>query len=533
MEPPLWAPQQRGLDGIDEAIARGKRRVLLTSPTGSGKSRMMRERVRKALGDGKSVILYTNRKMLLEQTAKAFDEAGIHYGIRADGYKPRLLERVQLSSIQTEDQRVYQTERWELHRADEVLIDEAHVQKGDVAGRIIQDHLERGADAVIGFTATPLDLDDVYEELVVAGNTSDYRACGALVPAITYAPDEPAAFLKPNKTQPGSPLEPVDDTEVTEKKVAKAMPPKRLFGRVLEHWKILNPEQRPAILFAPGVKESLYFAEQFYANGIPAAHVDGSDIWINGKFFEADSTARDYLRECSETGRVKIVCNRYVLREGIDWPHLYHGIFATTFGSAASYLQSGGRLLRQWYVNSRPQLDHVIIQDHGGNWHRHGSLNSDREWDLSYTARLYSAIRKRRLRERDQAEPIVCPRCHCLRLWGRECFKCHYVCHTRSRLVLETDGKLKEMKGDIYQPRRLHPNRPLIERKWRSCYFRAKKSRNAMTFEQAMALCAMEMNWMYPPTTLPLMPTRELDWFRAVKDVPTNLLIGDPHAISN
>src|SRR5688572_17042082 len=85
-EPPLWPHQQLAIDRINFALASGLARVCLQLPTGGGKSRvaehLARERVRDAVG----VVIYTNRRMLMEQLVRDFDRAGIPFGIRADGY---------------------------------------------------------------------------------------------------------------------------------------------------------------------------------------------------------------------------------------------------------------------------------------------------------------------------------------------------------------------------------------------------------------------------------------------------------------
>lgn len=497
----LWPHQRRAIDDVSALMNRGCKRILVTSPTGGGKTVIME----KLLEWGFSSVLYTNRIALREQTGQRLAAAGFEFGVRAAGVKPRLLEKVQLSSIQTERARVYQKKKWELHDASLVLVDEAHLQAADTALQVMQDHVETGA-TIVGMTATPIGLGHAYDELVVAGTTSELRECGALVPAVTYAPDEP---------DPQG-LKETADGGLTEPSVRKAMPPRHLFGRVIDNWRRLNPDQKPTILFAPGVKESLYFAEQFQAQGVDAAHIDGENVWIRGQWYDPSPEVRTMLRKEAETGGVKVVCNRFVLREGIDWPFLYHGIFATAFSSLSSYLQSGGRLLR-----AHPSLDHVIVQDHGGNWHRHGSLNSDREWNLEHSHRVITGVRAQRLREKSEPEPIVCPRCSAVRLWGRQCERCGHESRTRSRQVLQSDGTLKEMKGDIYKPRRRF-NKPGFVQQWRSMYYRAKNA--GMTFAQAEAVFAKEHDWIWPPRTLPLMPLRETDWFLRVADVPYDQL---------
>lgn len=503
---PRWPQQQRAFDGVTSAIEGGAKRICLTSPTGSGKTRMMIDLIEWATERRWPVAQYTNRRMLLDQTKEVLESHGIQVGIRAAGFKPAILKAVQLCMSQTEASQVLQKKRRELHRAGLVLIDEAHAQKGEQMQEIIRQHVEQGAIPV-GVTATPLDIGDIYDELIVAGNMSDCRACGALIPAQTFAPDEPD--LKHIKQY-------AVGADLSEGDNAKVMMRPGVFGRVLQHWEKLNPNRRPTLLFAPGVKESIWFAEQFREAGIRSAHIDGNDIWLDGEFYESNPELRAEIGKLSESGEVPVVCNRFVLREGIDWPWLYHAIFATVFGSLTSYLQSGGRLLRAY-----PGMDSVIVQDHGGNWWRHGSLNADREWNLGLTNHRAVSERHERMRDKKDPEPICCPKCHALRLSGRECPKCGFAYHGQSRMVVQVDGTLKPRKGDIFRARTVQ-ERPNTEKVWERYFYSQRKADH--TFAQARAWFFHEEHY-WPPKTLPLMPKHDGDWFCKISDVPRDRLI--------
>lgn len=495
--PELWPHQVRTLSAIEQAIQSGHKRICVTAPTGAGKSLTMRERIRTT---GKPSIIYTNRRMLREQMSGGLDGDGLEHGVRAAGSAPELWRDVQVSSIQTEASRVYKAGHWELHKAAEVHVDEAHAQKADTAKKVMQDHLAQGA-AILGWTATPVDIGDCYDHLIVSATNSELRECGAHVRCVTYGPDEPdLRHIGPVKV----------GEDLSESQNRKAIMRPGIFGRVQKWYDKLNPDRRPAILFAPGVKESLWFAEQFQAAGINAAHIDGEEVFIMGQRFPSSREVRQQLAEASQSGEIQVVCNRFVMREGIDWPWLYHCIFACVFGSLGTYLQAGGRLLR-----SHPSLTETCLQDHGGNYHRHGSLNADRVWDLRYTSHMVSSLREERLRDKQEDEPIVCPECGKVRAGGAVC-QCGYRCSQRSRRVVMADGSLKQMEGPVYKPLRVK-EQANTQQVWERIYQRAKRS--GMTFRQARGLF-MHENYYYPPKTLPFMPKNDLDWFRKVKDVP-------------
>jgi superfamily II DNA or RNA helicase len=390
-----WPHQVRAIEETLTAIARGERRICVTSPTGGGKTRMMHDLAQHYLDAGKKVVLYTNRKMLVDQTSGDLIDAGLYHGVRAAGYEDERDHPFQISSIQTENSRVFKRQRWLLHAADFVLVDEAHQQTATVARKLLDNHVQNGA-VIVGFTATPLDLRGLYNRLIVAGTISELHSCGALVRCNHFGPDEPDV-RKFKRLQAGK--------DLSERDNRAAMMRPGIFGRVWTHFEMLNPERKPTILFAPGVPESVWFAEQFFAKGVAAAHINGEYLWVNGQWYRSSKEARDDVLAGSKESRIVVLCNRFVLREGINAPWMAHGIFATVFGSLQSYLQSGGRLLR-----ASASLEFITLQDHGGNWWRHGSLNADREWHLDDTCAGVAHLREDRLRhKRERANPSAAP----------------------------------------------------------------------------------------------------------------------------
>lgn len=511
-----WPPQLRLFNGILDAIQRGRTRICGTLPTGGGKSWVICELVKHYLDMGKRTSTYTNRRLLIDQLVKTFNAAEIDHGIRAAGRVPDLDARCQISSIHTEHSRVVKRKQWDLHKADLVVIDESHLFQNPMAKDIKERHLAQGA-VVVEITATPLDLErDFCEELVVGGVMSDLRACGACVPAIYYGCSEPD--LKHIGKKAIQRLEAGED--LTERDNAKAIMVPGIFGNVFDEYQRLNPEGRPTILFAPGVGESLMFAEYFHSKGVSSAHIDGEEVWVNGDVQRSRSGNRSAIIEGTRTGSIRILCNRFVLREGIDCPWLQHGIFATVFGSLQSYLQSGGRLLRACAGKSA-----VTIQDHGGNWHRgFGSLNDDHHWQLGDTAKRISQGRIERLRAMDRddgsrppREPVCCPQCRMILVSWR--CPCGFTVDPKkkSRPVIQADGTLIEMPGDVFVPRKTSM-RSNTESLWQKVYWQTRNSKSRMTFSQALGYFYYQHHY-YPPPTIHKMPKDPADIACAVADV--------------
>ncbi len=504
-----WPHQQFVLSELPRLIAAGEKRICITSPTGGGKTLMQCDELETAAENRQTAALYTNRKLLTEQTIKRLTERGISFGVRAAGFDDllNLDAPIQICGLQTEMARVFGSQKWMLHRSDRVVIDEAHLQKSESMLRVIALHEQHNA-VITGYTATPVGVNHIYSKLVIAGTTSQLRSCGALVPCMVHAPSEiDSTGLKPQASG-----------EFSLGELKKRINVPVIFGQVYEHWKRLNPDARPAILFAPGVPESLWFAKLFEEKGIVAAHIDGDDVYVDGETHGSNRDVREQVIASFRSGEIKVLCNRFVLREGIDIPECYHGILATPIGSVTSYVQIVGRILRK-----HPTTPEVILQDHGGNFWRHGSPNADRDWESVWGLSDYHIGQQRieKMREKTEPDPIVCPQCGAVRMKGAECYRCGHRHDKSVRMVIQKNGSLKAMVGDIFKPRKTS-NMPDSHKKWEQMFWRMRKS--GRTFKQAEGFFYHEHGY-WPEHNLPLMPTDQLDWNRRVEDVPFDRLI--------
>lgn len=501
----LWPHQPIACDAVEEAFSSGKTRVCLMMPTGAGKTATAIEILKQWLARDKSAIFYSSRKSLTAQTEAKFKEAGLRFGMRAAGFERDLLLPLQIGSLQTENARDIPP-----HFADLVIIDELHMCGGETAKKLVDIHMKDGA-CLLGLTATPIDVYPMAEHLIIGASVRELQRQGILVPAMHYGPDEPDMQS----------LDICDDiSEKTAKKLF-AFQSSNLFGRVLEWYNKLNKHRKPCILFAPGTEEGVWFAQLFARNGVNSAHIDGDVVWTPGSgFVPSTPEARQEVIDGLKYGLYKIVTNRFVLREGIDVPEVEHIILATVCSQTGTYLQAVGRGMRSCLWTNKKQL---IVQDHGCNWGRHGSVNADREWVLSESDRVIRAKRADYHQNNPDKEPSRCGACgqiitrrKCMCGWERPPGK-------PSRPVFMKDGTLKLITGDIF-PARIRRSFKNTAQLWQKCYWRSLRSKTHMTFRQAEGLFFYE-NRYWCPRDLKYMPRESADWVRPVSEVPRDRLI--------
>lgn len=533
-----WPHQRTGVEQTIEALSNGTNSVCLTAPTGSGKTSMEIALAKWQVEDvGKKVLCLTNRILLTDQTRQVFQADGVPVGVISSSMKH--LERedspIQIATIQTILARRRSSPAYWVD-ADLLLIDEVHQQASGESADLINEYKSRGC-RVCGVTATPLGVSNVCDELIVAARTKDLQDDGILCSASWFAPSElDTRQLVKAKV----------DLNLSENEARRTWGPlkgdnairTRIVGNILQHYQKLHPTQTHTLAFAPGVKESLWAAQFCASQGIRAMHVDGEDFWVDGEMHDRKRDDRLFQdsREAWRDGHIKIIWNRFVLREGVDEPQIKCIILATPIGSYRSFLQMVGRGLRK-----HESKEKCIVIDHGGAWWRHGSVNVNVDWEDVYDCEDPDVLSKNRIaKQRESGEPMgqVCPNCGGVHRPKKRLVVCQYCGHQLhlgkpSRQILQSDGQLTNVTGEPVKKWNIK-NTPEAQKIWEGLYWHDVKHKGGeSTFNQLYSQFHYRTAEMagskrqpvyylayYPPRDLPFMPRNRNDWHGKTSDIP-------------
>lgn len=414
---------------------------------------------------------------------------------------------VSVESVGSRD--VYDIEVEKTHRffANGILVHNCHIQKSQVMKDLLFAYKERGAMIVL-LTATPVEMGEWADTIVVGGKLSEWRACGALVPVYCYSISQPdLSKVKRNAT--GEYV--LDDRK-------RKIFTQHIVGEVIENWERLN-NGSPTMAYAPGVPESVWLTQEFNKRGHNFAHVDATKCVVDGVEHKLDRALWNDIMSRLEDGSITGLFSRFKAREGIDLPKAGHCVLATPVGSVASYLQIVGRVMR-----SAPGKENAILQDHGGVYHHHGSPNHDRDWETLWKMRESVASNEHmdRMREGTEQEPIRCSSCGMERTAGPKCPGCGLESTRSLRKVVMESGTIKEVEGDLI-PKTRRIRRHDTEKKWAKMYFGFKRKGSNQTFSQMEAFFCKQHGYR-PRRDLPFMPVTDMDWKLPVKDVPVDRL---------
>lgn len=315
--------QQRAIADVRRAYLR-TRRVLLVAPTGFGKTATAAALIGWAVAKGRRVLFAVHRREIVRDTLRRLEAAGVPCGLVMAGARATDAP-VQVCSIQT------LVAREAAPPADLIVWDEAHHCAAETYREIAAQY--PGAWH-LGLTATPeradgVGLRDAFDQLVVGATVRELQQSGYLAECDVIAP--------------------------ATRMDALAMEPTTAWEKYAEG--------RPTVVFHRTVEESLRFARGL---GSVCAHIDGSMIRAH----------RDAQLEAFARGRVQVLSNVYVLTEGWDAPRAKVCILARGCGSAATYLQMVGRVLR------RNGDERALVVDLAGCTHEHGLPDEDRTFTL-------------------------------------------------------------------------------------------------------------------------------------------------------
>jgi DNA repair protein RadD len=432
MTPPELRPYQIENVAALAAIAPGAR-VLNVGPTGSGKTVIFCELIRRQVARFRRVLVIAHRREIIAQTSRKLYENGVRHGIIQAGFDPRPMEPVQVASIATLYVRAVRSEAMRLPPADLVIVDEAHHSIAHTYSKIIERYPEA---TVIGFTATPCrgdgrGLGGIFKSMIEMPQVAALIEQKHLVPTLCYAPVDPD--LRGVKTQAG-------DYAVGQ--LERRMNTDKLVGDIVTHWHKYG-QGRPTVVFAVGVAHSIHLRDEFLKSGVTAEHIDGS----------TPKDERDAILKRLASGATTIVTNCMVLTEGWDCPEVGCCILARPTKSMGLFRQMIGRGLRP----AAGKINNILL-DHSGAVYRHGLPEDHVAWSLSANHKATAPAHEAR-KQHDKKGLLDCPACHTLsiRLGGQLCPNCGWQPKRAGEFVATADGELGlvrdgKAKANTYNP---------------------------------------------------------------------------------
>jgi superfamily II DNA or RNA helicase len=419
--------QQRTIDIIRDRLRSGIKRLIVTLPTGSGKSIIMGAIAKMCTDKGNKVLALMHRRQLVDQLSDRFEDCGVGSGIVMAGIDAELSNKVQIGTIQTYARRIGFEEYdwatgdasrpWE-HDASLVLVDECHRS----LSKKFQDTLKIYHDKiVIGFTATPalstgVSMGHYYQDLIQPVTVKELINCGALVPGVYYGLNAPD--LKGIKIIAG-------DYEKRELDSRTNTP--KIVGDIVLNWSRIAAGKK-TIVFAVNVKHSKAIVHEFLRHDIPAEHLDAHS--------PDDKRAETISRFVS--GETKIISNVGLYTEGTDIPSIECICLARPTKSLGLYIQMVGR-------GARPSegKHNFTILDHGKNINEHGFYEDDIQWVLDGKELTYCKNEKRPPHEKHKMQ---CKICNAVFV-GDTCPVCYTKIENYGKKIEAIEYELKELKN--------------------------------------------------------------------------------------
>jgi len=414
--------QEEAVERVRRAIRDGRRRILLTLPTGAGKTATGSHILAAALMKGSRSMFVAHRTEIIDQTVSTFYRFGVtQLGVvRAKDPRRNESQPIQVCSIATLARRAH------LRDIKVVVIDECH---RSCAATYKQHLFDAYPEAVfLGLTATPVRADgkplgEQWQELVQGARYSELIEGGHIVAPLVYStpvlPD-----LATVHTSQG---------DYDQKELEEAVNRRALIGDLLTQWQKLHGGRR-TVAFAVSVAHSKAIVDVFRGAGIRAEHLDGT----------TPEDERRAMLERLRTHETQLVSQCAVLQEGWDQPECKCLLIARPTKSLGLWMQMAGRCLRPWSPMPSESSVQPLILDHGGNYDRHDAPHLDREWSL--TAKPKKA---------GVAPTKMCPECYAyVGASAAVCEHCGYVFvvkETKPPAPIPVDLALRTLMGEDAQ----------------------------------------------------------------------------------
>lgn len=343
--------QQQGMQRIFYEWKQGVQSVLFQMPTGTGKTVLFSEIVKKGWEHERKVLIIVHRTELVEQITKKLTAKNIEVGLVNSGSKADYEHNVHVAMIQTLCRRKKHPD------ADLVIIDECHHATAKSYQKLWDIYPQA---KFLGVTATPIRLngqgfDKQFQTLISSMQVKEFIEQGHLADIKTFVGVTPN--LKNVEKRKG---------DYVTNQLGKVMLNNGLMVNLIKSYQ-KHAQDKSAIVFAVNIEHSKEIAERYNEAGIAAAHIDSS----------TPERERKELLEQFKTKEIKVLCNVEIITEGFDFPECEVVQLARPTKSLALYLQMVGRVMRP-----AKGKEYGLILDNAGLWQEHGLPTRDREWTL-------------------------------------------------------------------------------------------------------------------------------------------------------
>jgi len=444
----LYPHQEKQINKLRQSMKRHKR-VLMQSPTGSGKSVMAASMIASARQKGSKSLFVVPRRELLRQMKDTFNNFDIPYSHVAPGYSFNPEADTHIASLMSLKSKLSYL------KPNVVFVDETHFGAATL-DRVVDYYTKQGC-WIVGLSATPVKLSgqglDCWYDDMVQGESlrwlidnkwlSDYRA---------FAPSH--VDLSGVKTVAG---------DYAKGQLSELMEQDRvLVGNAVKHYKE-HASGKLNVTYCVSVKHSEIVAEEFRNQGVPAMSISGKT---------PDDERRRIIRAFANR-EIEVLTNCDLLTFGFDLAS-NAGVDDVTVEcmsdlrptkSLALQCQKWGRVLRR---KDYPAL----IFDHANNFQTHGMACENRQWTLES---------KETGKRSDEKNIAVreCPKCFRCHKPSPVCPGCNYIYPVEERKIKEVEGDLKEIKA-IERKKKKAARAKKVERNRNLPPEAKKKARNAM-----------------------------------------------------
>lgn len=418
----LLPDQSESIEATATVMRRGVKSVLLQGATGSGKSYIASELVRRARAKNKRVMYSVPRRELIRQMAGTFTDFGMQYSYIAAGYSENPLAQLQIASTDTLKSRLNR-----IAAPDLAIIDETHFG-AEGLDRIIK-WLKANGSYIIGLSATPWRLSGMglgcwYDEMVCGPSVrwlidnkrlSDYRAFAPSTLDLSQIDVRAGDYAK------GQLAEKMEQDRV-------------LIGNAVKHY-VDHAKGRLGVTFTVSRKHSELMAQAYRDAGVTAVHIDG----------ETPDDERRRIAIGAAKGEIDQLCNVDLLTFGYD--------LASASGIKGKNIQimsdcapskSLSKQSQKWGRNLRYDGSQHLFFDHANNFSEHGLPCDEREWTLE------DRIKKKGHEGEKTIAVRQCPApCFFAHKPAPQCPQCGHVYEIQYRQIEEVEGELAEIQAGI------------------------------------------------------------------------------------